>query len=104
MYIIIKMSGGYSPVVNNPNMLRQQTKSSELQVPFFFGASQVPATLDLPQNSFSGSGARAGSKSVTHKGDLDYSTKRGDKVYHKDGHFIKLKGRRPYKRGAAFTK
>tara|TARA_R110000824_G_scaffold8407_7_gene38093 strand:- start:5097 stop:5384 length:288 start_codon:yes stop_codon:yes gene_type:complete len=91
------MSGGYFPVVRNPNKLRQQTKSGELQVPFFFGASQVPAALDLAPHSFSGSGAKAGSKSITHKGDLDYTTKRGDKVYHQGGHMIKLKGR-PYQR------
>tara|TARA_R110002124_G_scaffold185232_3_gene352692 strand:- start:751 stop:1065 length:315 start_codon:yes stop_codon:yes gene_type:complete len=96
--------GSYFPVVLNPAQLRQQTKSGELQVPFFFGGSQIPNTLNLPENSFSGSGRRAGSKSMTHKGDKDFTTKRGDKVYHQDGHYVELKGRRPYKNGAAHTK
>jgi ElaB/YqjD/DUF883 family membrane-anchored ribosome-binding protein len=30
-----------------------------------------------------------GSKSKTHKGDLDYTTKKGDKVFHENGHFVK---------------
>ena len=30
-----------------------------------------------------------GSKSKTHKGDLNYTTKKGDKVFHEDGHIIK---------------
>lgn len=91
------MSGGYFPVVTNPDKLRQQTKSGEIQVPFFFGGSQVPAMLDLAPHSFSGSGAKAGSKSITHKGDLDFTTKRGSRVYHRDGHNLKMKGR-PYQR------
>jgi uncharacterized protein YjbJ (UPF0337 family) len=30
-----------------------------------------------------------GSKSKTHKGDLDYTTKKGDKYFHEDGHLVK---------------
>jgi hypothetical protein len=30
-----------------------------------------------------------GSKSKTHKGDLDYTTKKGDKVFHEDGHIVR---------------
>ena len=30
-----------------------------------------------------------GSKSLTHKGDLDYTTKKGDKYFHEDGHLVK---------------
>ena len=97
-------NGGYFPVVLNPAQLRQQTKSGELQVPFFFGGSQIPHALNLPSSTFSGSGRRAGSKSATHKGDKDYTTKRGDKVYHQDGHWVELKGRRPYKKGGASLK
>jgi hypothetical protein len=36
-----------------------------------------------------------GSKSLTHSGDMDYTTKKGDKVYHRKGHFIK-KTHKPY--------
>lgn len=36
-----------------------------------------------------------GSKSKTHKGLLDYTTKKGDKVYHKKGHYVR-KTHRPY--------
>ena len=38
-----------------------------------------------------------GSRSITHPGDLDYTTKRGDKDFHRDGHDIRLR-RRPYTR------
>lgn len=31
---------------------------------------------------------RKGARSKTHKGDLDYTTKKGDKVYHRAGHYI----------------
>ena len=42
-------------------------------------------------------GGKKGDKSKTHKGDKDYTTKKGDKVYHQGGHMVKLKGR-PYQR------
>lgn len=38
---------------------------------------------------------KKGSKSKTHKGDLDYTTKRGDKDFHRGGHDVKTK-RKPY--------
>ena len=40
-------------------------------------------------------GSKKGDKSKTHKGDLDYTTKRGDKDFHQKGHDVKKK-RRPY--------
>jgi hypothetical protein len=36
-----------------------------------------------------------GSKSKTHKGDLDYTTKHGDEYFHEDGHLVK-KSYRPF--------
>jgi hypothetical protein len=39
--------------------------------------------------------SKKGSKSKTRKGDLDYTTKRGDKDFHRKGHDIKGK-RKPF--------
>ena len=52
------MSGGYNPKVAHPYMSNNipQMRSEELQVPFFFGGSQVPNSLMLKPNTFSGSG------------------------------------------------
>lgn len=38
-----------------------------------------------------------GAPSKTHKGDKDYTTKKGDKDFHKDGHDVK-KSRKPYQK------
>ena len=38
---------------------------------------------------------RKGSKSKTHKGDLDFTTKKGDHDYHRKGHDIKHR-KRPF--------
>tara|TARA_R110000824_G_scaffold51503_3_gene143645 strand:+ start:28 stop:279 length:252 start_codon:yes stop_codon:yes gene_type:complete len=40
---------------------------------------------------------KKGSKSKTRKGDLDYTTKRGDKDFHEGGKDVKRK-RKPYKK------
>ena len=40
-------------------------------------------------------GEKKGDKSKTHRGRLDYTTKRGDKDFHRGGHDVKRK-RRPY--------
>ena len=41
--------------------------------------------------------SKKGSPSKTHAGDLDYSTKRGDKVYHRAGKDVKGKdGKKPF--------
>jgi len=36
-----------------------------------------------------------GTKSKTHPGRLNYTTKKGDKVYHRNGHYVR-KSHRPY--------
>jgi hypothetical protein len=40
-------------------------------------------------------GSRKGTRSKTHPGRLNYTTKKGDKVYHENGHYVR-KGHRPY--------
>ena len=47
-------------------------------------------------------GYRKGSRSKTHKGRKDFTTKRGDKVFHRRGKYVR-KSRKPYhkKRGGA---
>ena len=37
-----------------------------------------------------------GSRSVTHPGDMDYTTKRGDRDFHRGGHNVALGRRAPY--------
>jgi hypothetical protein len=84
------MSGGFNPKVVNPYGYKAQTESGEFQTPFFFGGSQVPTSLGLPRPVYNGSkggGFKKGSKSKTHKGDMDFTTKEGDKVFHEKGHF-----------------
>ncbi len=105
------MNSGYFPVVVAPGV-RPQT--SDLQSPFFFGGSQVPNTIMsggaiynptgdpaiTKKNKEIGErmrGFRGGMRSLTHKGDLDFTTKKGDKVFHRDGHNVKLPYR-PYKK------
>jgi len=105
------MNSGYFPVVVSPGV-RPQT--SDIQAPFFFGGSQVPNTIMTggaiynptgdpviaKKNKEIGEkmrGFRGGMKSLTHKGDLDFTTKKGDKVFHRDGHFVAMPFR-PYKK------
>jgi len=38
---------------------------------------------------------KKGTKSKTHRGRKNYTTKRGDKVYHRKGHYVK-KTHKPY--------
>jgi len=79
---------------NNPNM-----KSGASQVPFYFGASSVPTDLFLPKTAYSGSsgsGFSKGSVSKTHPSDLDFTTKKGDEVYHRKNHNIKIPFRLPF--------
>jgi len=42
----------------------------------------------MPPKKKAGTGVK-GSKSKTHKGDLDYTTKHGDEYFHEDGHLVK---------------
>jgi len=91
------MNSGYYPVVVSPG-IRPQT--NDIQPPFFFGGSQVPHSLGVSgsgiMGAFLGKDGKVHTPSKTHKGDLDFTTKRGDKVFHRDGHFIKTFGR-PFK-------
>lgn len=80
------------PVVLNSHP-RHQTLSHSLQTPFYFGGSQTPNALHL--TDFNGSGVK-GSPSKTHSGELDYTTKKGDKVYHQKGHFVVKPFNKPY--------
>ena len=50
------MSGGYAPLVLNPGSYKIQTLSNSLQVPHFFGASQVPLQIGLKHGTYSGAG------------------------------------------------
>jgi hypothetical protein len=91
------MSGGYNPKVSMPRLSNNipQMKSGDLQTPFFFGGAQAPIALGLPAGSFSGSGFSKGTPSKTRKGDLDFTTKRGDVVYHTGDKFVR-KTRMPF--------
>lgn len=40
-------------------------------------------------------GYRKGSRSKTHKGRKDFTTKKGDKVFHRRGKYVR-KSRKPY--------
>ena len=93
------MNSGFQPKVLYPNGFKIQTKSNEFQTPFYFGGSQVPTGLGLPEpiyNGSKGTGFHKGSLSKTIKGDLDFTTKLGDKVFHQDGHFLTKKHRLPF--------
>ena len=90
------MNSGFYPQVVNPKFRRVQTESNALQKPFYFGGSQVPSDLGLPNQSFSGAGFHKDSPSKTHKGDLDFTTKLGNKVYHQKGHFVVKPYNKPY--------
>lgn len=85
------MSGGYNPKVSHPWLSNNipQMRSNDRQVPFFFGGAQTPIALGLPVGSFSGSGFSKGSPSLTRPGLLDFTTKRGDIVYHQGGKFVR---------------
>jgi hypothetical protein len=50
-------------------------------------------------------GYRKGSRSKTHKGRKDFTTKKGDKVFHRRGKYVR-KSRKPYhkKRGGTAIK
>ena len=46
---------------------------------------------------------KKGTKSKTHRGRKNYTTKRGDKVYHRKGRYVKL-SRRPYSKKSRKTR
>jgi len=60
-------------------------RSGELQTPFFFGGSQAPTALKIPASAYSGSSGAGvfskGTPSLTKIGKLDFTTKKGDKVF-----------------------
>ena len=43
---------------------------------------------------------RKGSLSKTHPGDYDFTTKKGDKVFHRMNHYVR-KSRKPYMKGGS---
>ena len=92
----------YHPIVTHPNINKHiltQTKSGAFQTPFFFGGSQVPSSINIGRYDGSkGEGFHKGSKSKTHLGDLDFTTKKGDLVYHRGGHYVKEVSK-PYGKG-----
>jgi len=93
------MSGGYNPAVAHPRLFGKKSVSPAFQPPFFFGASQVPNDLHIPEklyNGAKGQGLHKGSVSLTHKGDYDFTTKQGSKVFHRRGHNIKLPNVMPF--------
>jgi hypothetical protein len=89
------MNSGYYPSVVS-HRAKIQTESGGFQVPFFFGGSQVPTSLHLQKGSYSGSGFGKDTPSQTHKGDLDFTTKKGDKVYHQKGKYVVKPFKIPY--------
>ena len=46
------MSYNYNPKVMNPNAVLPQTTSNALQVPFYFGGSQIPLALGIEGSGF----------------------------------------------------
>jgi hypothetical protein len=94
-------SYAYNPKVSNPNMRNNITQmaSGGFQTPFFMGGSQVPVDLFLPKNMYNGakgSGFHKGMPSKTVPTDLDFTTKKGNKVFHRKGHNIKIPFKLPF--------
>jgi hypothetical protein len=89
------MSGGYNPKVAHPGLV---LISNEFQTPFFFGGSQTPHALHLAKGSYNGAKGEGlkGAPSKTRKGDYDFTTKSGSKVFHRRGHNIKLPNVLPF--------
>jgi len=44
--------------------------------------------------------SKKGAKSITHPGDKDYTTKKGDRFFHRGGKLVKKRGRKPFTKGA----
>ena len=63
-----------------------------------FGLNILPKSSkrDLTKSKMKSAGKESkGDKSKTHKGDMDYTTKKGNKDFHRGGKDVKL-SRRPY--------
>ena len=58
-------------------------------------AASIDILTAQPQGWYGGKKYRKGSRSKTHKGRLDFTTKKGSKVYHRKGHYVR-KSRKPY--------
>ncbi len=58
-------------------------------------AAPIDIPTAQPQGLYGGKKYRKGSRSKTHKGRLNFTTKKGSKVYHRKGHYIR-KSRKPY--------
>lgn len=82
----------FHPKVNHPFLSNDipQLRSGGFQKPFFFGGSQVPSALGMGFHKYS--------PSKTHLGELDFTTKKGDLVYHRGGHYVK-ETHKPYGKG-----
>jgi hypothetical protein len=80
------MNSGFFPKVVLPSGFKKQTKSGEFQTPFFFGGSQVPMGLALPEPIYNGSKGTGFHKGI-----------KMDKVsFHKDGHFMTKQQKLPF--------
>ena len=98
------MNGGFFPTTMGFHM-PIQTRSTGFQKPFFFGGSQVPAALMLRHGvQYHGSGFHYGSMSKSHPNDLDFTTKFGDKSYHRKHHDIETLHHLPFQKGEGLRK
>ena len=94
-------SYSFNPKVANPHLSNKipQMESGGFQKPFFFGGSQIPTDLFLSKSQYSGSsgtGLHQGNISKSHIGDLDFTTKKGDMIYHRKNHNIKIPHSLPF--------
>jgi hypothetical protein len=94
-------SYAYNPKVTHPEMSNNipQMRSGGFQTPFFFGGSQVPTDLFLAKSMYNGAkggGFHKGSPSSTIPTDMDFTTKKGSKVFHRKGHNIKMPFKMPF--------
>lgn len=95
-------SYAYNPKVEHPRMSNNipQMRSEGFQTPFFFGGSNIPSDLFLARSSYNGARGSGifhhGMPSQTHQGDLDFTTKRGDTVFHRKGHNVKIPHTMPF--------
>ena len=83
------MNSGFFPKVVAPSGFKSQTKSNEFQTPFFFGGSQVPVVLALPEPIYNGSKGSGISKKAG-------VVAKANKIFHKDGHFMTKNGQLPF--------
>ena len=92
------MSGGFNALSVLPGRFRVQTESNGFQPPFYFGGAQAPHSLFMDRTKISGQGFHKGTLSITHPGDMDFTTKKGDEVFHRKGHNIKIPRKLPFQK------